>query len=386
MITDFLITCSGANKQILNQCPTERTKFVGIGATILITALLACISGSYFLSFVFANKDTGEIELPLFFLFSFGIIWGALIFNLDRSIIVSLKKSGKIKEEFRQAWLRILLAVFIGLVIATPLELRLFKDEINAKVIENRKEELKIYREKNRQIYNEDILLVNDEIHRAEAELREKESRRKDLYESFKAEAEGTGGTFKLGKGPVFAEKKEEFDKIDTLYNKSYALLNQKRQKKDSLLIKINSLGTADEMVLDKMNGPEAKIKALYQLSGLHWFMTLLFILLETLPVFMKLISKKGPYDEILGRVEYEVFVTQQQMISNINDEINNSLQSSRDSNKLKREIQEKLERIKFEKELSTNESILAQIATQQGNLGKAMVDKWYNDEISKVR
>ena len=134
MISEFFISCSGADKGILKDCPTEKTKFVGIGATIFLTAVLACVSGSYFLTFVFSNKITGEIDLEWYYLLGFGLLWGLLIFNLDRSIIVSIKKTGVWKEELNQAWLRIVLAVFIGVVIATPLELKLFEDEVNAKV------------------------------------------------------------------------------------------------------------------------------------------------------------------------------------------------------------------------------------------------------------
>ena len=44
----FFWFCSGANRQILDTCPeSEQTKFVGIGATVFFTALLASMSGGY---------------------------------------------------------------------------------------------------------------------------------------------------------------------------------------------------------------------------------------------------------------------------------------------------------------------------------------------------
>lgn len=107
-------------------------------------------------------------------------------------------------------------------------------------------------------------------------------------YTKHLSKAEGTSRTFKLGKGPYYEEKKKEFDKIDTLYNQSLANLNTKRSERDSIISKINAIGLSDEKVINKINGPEAKIKALYQLSGVHWFITFLFILLETLPIAFK--------------------------------------------------------------------------------------------------
>lgn len=84
--------------------------------------------------------------------------------------------------------------------------------------------------------------------------------------------------------------------------------------------------------------------------------------------------------------MEYEVYVNQQKIISDKNDEINNSLQYSIDTNKIKRESQENLEKLKFAKELSTNESILDEIAKQQTELAKAMIAKWYEEELSKIK
>lgn len=386
MISEFLISCSGADKEILKGCPTERTKFVGIGATIFLTAILACVSGSYFLTFVYSNKITGEIELSWYYLLGFGLLWGLLIFNLDRSIIVSIKKTGKWKEELNQAWLRIVLAVFIGIVIATPLELKLFEDEINAKVEENLKTQLKDSRKENVSIYETDLKTADQDIKKLEAETKDKEARRNLLYEAFKTEAEGTGGTLKLGKGPVYEEKKKEFDKIDTLYNQSLANLNTKRSERDSIISKINAIGLSDEKVINRINGPEAKIKALYQLSGVHWFITFLFILLETLPVLSKLMSKRGPYDEILERIEYEHYLQQQKIISDKNDEINNILVEIRELNRLKGEVRMKTEKAKLEAELKANESLLNDIAMKQADLAKIAVDKWFEDETNRLK
>ena len=48
----------------------------------------------------------------------------------------------------------------------------------------------------------------------------------------------------------------------------------------------------------------------------------LLFVTIETAPIIVKLLSKKGPYDELLERIEYEHFLEQQKIISDKNEEI----------------------------------------------------------------
>ena len=76
MLKQFFIICSGADTDILDSCSKgEQNKYVGVGATVFFTALMACIAASYALYTVFDNLFTSIF---------FGIIWGLLIFNLDR--------------------------------------------------------------------------------------------------------------------------------------------------------------------------------------------------------------------------------------------------------------------------------------------------------------
>ena len=60
-----------------------------------------------------------------------GIIWGGMIFNLDRYIVSTIKKSDNFFDELLQATPRIILAMIIAVVIAKPLELKIFEKEIN---------------------------------------------------------------------------------------------------------------------------------------------------------------------------------------------------------------------------------------------------------------
>ena len=61
----------------------------------------------------------------------FGLIWGLLIFNLDRFIVSTIKKNDSKWKEFLQAFPRLILAMIIAIVISKPLELKIFEKEIN---------------------------------------------------------------------------------------------------------------------------------------------------------------------------------------------------------------------------------------------------------------
>ena len=119
MLKRFFIFCSGADTDILGQCSAgEQTKYAGIGATVVFTAVMAFIASAYALYTVFDNYIASIF---------FGFIWGLLIFNLDRFIVSTIKKRDKGFDEFIQAAPRIILAVIIAIVIAKPLELKIFE-------------------------------------------------------------------------------------------------------------------------------------------------------------------------------------------------------------------------------------------------------------------
>ena len=102
MIRRFFVLCSGADRALLDTCSDgEQNKYAGIGATVFFTALMAFIAAAYALYTVFET-----IYAAVFF----GLIWGLLIFNLDRFIVSTIKKRNSFKSEFIQATPRIVLA------------------------------------------------------------------------------------------------------------------------------------------------------------------------------------------------------------------------------------------------------------------------------------
>ncbi|MEL6629446.1 MAG: DUF4407 domain-containing protein, partial [Bacteroidota bacterium] len=123
---DFFLFCAGIDRSILDQCPSDENKYIGIGATVFFTGVLAFCSASYALFTVF---DTYWGALL------FGLVWGAMIFNLDRYIVSSMKSRGSRWQNFSIALPRLLLAVLLALVISKPLELKIFEKEINAELL-----------------------------------------------------------------------------------------------------------------------------------------------------------------------------------------------------------------------------------------------------------
>ena len=112
---------------------------------------------------------------------------------------------------------------------------------------------------------------------------------------------------------------------------------------------------------------------------------TLLFILLETAPVTVKLLSKRGPYDEILERKEYEIFIDQKRIISDINDNINRLMSEMQQMNKMQGAVRINSEKAKLDAELKANQSLLHKIASRQEELAQVAIEKWYLDEKERL-
>lgn len=126
-IKRFFLFCSGSNMALLNKTPTEQIKYAGIGATVFFTGLFATVAGSYALYFVFNDASPTTRILSAV---GFGLMWGGMIFNLDRYIVSSMKKNGSFWHEFKFAIPRMVLAAIISIVISKPLELQIFHTSI----------------------------------------------------------------------------------------------------------------------------------------------------------------------------------------------------------------------------------------------------------------
>ncbi|MFH4966918.1 DUF4407 domain-containing protein [Gaetbulibacter sp. M240] len=304
MLKQFFILCSGADAKILEDCsPGEQNKYVGIGASVFFTALMAFIAAAYALNTVFDN-----IWIAIFF----GIIWGMLIFNLDRFIVSTIKKTGRFKSEFLQATPRIILAIIIAVVISKPLELKIFEKEINQILLEEKNDLTLANQNQILEQYSPEITALEQEITDLNNALKTKETEVNNLYDVYIGEAEGRTGTKLLGKGPVYKEKR---DKHDVALTEFTALKQENSEKIKALESRIEQLKTdytnqvgETQPVIDNFDGLMARIRALGKLPWLpSFFIFLLFLAVETAPIMAKLLAPKGAYDYKLDDEELAI-------------------------------------------------------------------------------
>tara|TARA_R110000868_G_scaffold76774_2_gene220499 strand:- start:1694 stop:2824 length:1131 start_codon:yes stop_codon:yes gene_type:complete len=310
MLQQFFILCSGADADILKTCSKgEENKYAGIGATVFFTAVMAFIASAYALFTVFDNVYTAIF---------FGLIWGLLIFNLDRFIVSTIKKTNNFKSEFLQATPRIILAVIIAIVISKPLEMKIFEKEINQVLLEEKNTMTLANKEQIATQYTPKTAKLNADILGLKNEIATKEAETNALYDTYITEAEGTAGTKLLGKGPVYKEKR---DKHDAALTDLQSLKQTNADKITALETQIAALDleyaeqiTNTQPIIDGFDGLMARINALDKLPWMpSFFIFLLFLAIETSPIIAKLLSPKGSYDYKLEDEESAVrtWVTQ---------------------------------------------------------------------------
>ncbi|MGO4904754.1 DUF4407 domain-containing protein [Flavobacterium sp. W20_MBD1_R3] len=310
MLKQFFILCSGADKDLLEGCSEgEQTKYVGIGATVFFTAVLAFLASSYALYTVFDSMYPA---------IAFGVVWSLLIFNLDRFIVSTIRKRDKPGSEFLQATPRIILAIIIAVVISKPLEIKIFEKEINTVLLKeknamalNNKKEVANY-------FKADLDKNKTEIDKLKSEITNKEKEVNTLYETYIKEAEGTAGTKKLGKGPVFKEKIAKHDlakqELDTLQKTNLAKIAEMEKNTKTLQTDLDKKVTETQPIIDGFDGLMARINALDKLPWLpSFFIMLLFLAIETSPIIAKLLSPKGEYDYKLEDLETALRATIEQ-------------------------------------------------------------------------
>jgi len=301
MLKNFFILCSGADKSLLEGCSEgEQTKYVGIGATVFFTAIMAFIASSYALFTVF---DDPYVAM------AFGFVWSMLIFNLDRFIVSTIRKRDHFKSEFLQASPRIILAIIIAIVISKPLEIKIFEKEINTVLLKEKNAMALNNKKQVANYFKSDVEKNKAETDNLKAEIAKKEKEVNALYETYISEAEGTKGTMKLGKGPVFKEKIAKHNlataELDSIRKTNLVKIAVNDKKAVTLQADLDKKVTETQPIIEGFDGLMARINALNKLPLIpSLFIMLLFLAIETSPIIAKLLSPKGEYDYKLEDLE----------------------------------------------------------------------------------
>ncbi|RZK59192.1 MAG: DUF4407 domain-containing protein [Pedobacter sp.] len=307
---------AGADRFILERSTYgDQIKYVCLGGIIIATGVMAAIAGGYAFYTIFApkgnaidsfkavegiqsNYDPTDIPTALISIV-FGLIWGAIIFNIDRFIVTSTGKGDGTeaitRKELVGALPRIIMGAIIALTISKPVEIRMFKTEIDVALHAKQIKQEQIYKTEIERVANSEIDKRQDVIRVQLNRIARLDSistvRKADIaYENSHG-----GCSFKCiefknqlasNQAEVSAIKSDpEFIKV----------------KKDLEVLEADKLDKlkASGKVAAGLDGLLERIKLAHEEAGwlISLFVTLLFMTIELTPIFFKLMLIKSPYD-----------------------------------------------------------------------------------------
>lgn len=307
---------AGADRYILERTTYgDKIKYLCLGGIIIATGLMAALAGGYAFYTIFEPRGNAlnsfqtakdiagsydAIHIPtLFKACVFGVFWGLIIFNIDRFIVTSTGKGDGTEnitgKELVGALPRIIMGSVIALTISKPVEIRMFKTEIDVKLHEKQMEQQQAYKAKTDSLFATELASKDKEIAKIEENLKAKILRHADLEKQYIEEARTiTVGPRALAVKAQMEAVEKEIEDLQS--NPDYVRV--KDEKKDIEKKREADLQSS-EKVAAGLDGLLERIKIAHEISGptISLFITLLFMVIELTPIFFKLMLIKSPYD-----------------------------------------------------------------------------------------
>lgn len=295
---------AGIVPSVLEKCPTNHGKYTAIGVIMGFIACLASISFAFFLSSTFA--------IPFIIALFGGLLWGSLIFNLDRVVLTSFRKDETSKISIIQ---RFILTIALSLIISEPLLMHLFRKEIALEMAQKSQTVLTDSRQNAAARFQIEKDSLEKDGREIQARLDVLKADRDEKEKAVIGEVEGTSGSGKRGEGIAAKQKdaafKEADAKLKELKAESAVILSQNNTRLAEIHAEIENETKRIAAANSEADGVLAKHEALFNIiktqPGAAFVYIPLFIgllLLETLPLSVKVFGKKSVYDFALEAEE----------------------------------------------------------------------------------
>jgi hypothetical protein len=323
-ITKFLWWCAGADAYFLSRSPMQdRVKYAGIGGIVLCTGVLAAFSGGFAFHTIFGPKGEA-LEISALTTLTdtissviFGLLWGLVIFNLDRFIISSTGKGDGTDEitprEWRQAFPRILIAVILGFAISAPLEIQILKSEIDAELQKyqtNFRQELdqatlKVENKKRAELekskdefdfkisnYQKELKTYDDQIDKLIAvQQAEMQDKRAYGFGPVAKKMQADIDAKRAEKEKFVSEKKMQMEALD----RQLAVVKSNINKYD---LNLDKAYAKNKLIAGNYSGILKRIQISHEVGGLiPWVILAVLLSIETGPIIFKMMMNKGVYD-----------------------------------------------------------------------------------------
>lgn len=337
--------CAGIKEDVMDWSPAERAKYTGLGIIVLNTGCLAAFAMFTALSTI--------ISAPAFALVPLALVWGWIIFSVDRWLIAS---THGVRGMSRVLIFipRLLLAILLAFTIAEPLTLRIFQNTLDSTAQTTRTEKLDQYQSQLQTCnpvtgqwvssaacvgyhltvanppyaVQQKLITAKQQQAQLESVIGTEEAQEHQLTSIAQGECAGTAGTSMTGTagyGPrckadwaavhAYAQQTGLATKQTLLAGLQASIAGMNQQASAAQQTYGSQLHTTITSAVDTKRQDQAKQigiieewDALELLSSQstfvffgHWLLVLVMMALDCLPVLAKLMSEGSTYDELIA-------------------------------------------------------------------------------------
>lgn len=320
-IMRFLWRAAGGDRALLERATySDQVKYMCLGGIVFSTGAMSALAGGYAFYTIFAPKSADVLsktktlidnanyvptDIPTVITSAiFGIIWGLIIFNIDRFIVTSTGKGDGTetitKEELKGAIPRIIMGAIIALTISKPIEIRMFKTEIDLAIQKQQEIEKEIGIAQATVNYDKKVKETKTKLGKIQDDIDKRQEAIIDLRNEISREITG-----KNSNGAAYGPRAKALDDQAKLFEEQVKSLkstpeyiaslkdmnNYELEKKKSISLAEQKAATLDGLLI--------RIQKAHEIAGftISLFITLLFMVIELTPVFFKLMLVKTPYD-----------------------------------------------------------------------------------------
>ncbi|MFL6215688.1 MAG: DUF4407 domain-containing protein [Blastocatellia bacterium] len=298
--------CAGTDEQALQDCPqSQYIKQAGYGSLVLIPTVLAFISMSYTISTLTPDK---------YKYFGIAVVWSLIVFTFDRFIISTFRKAESSRKEILSgAFLgRLSLAVVVGIIIAHPLVMFIFQPSVSARMEQIRQRERQAIYDRYENEIKEYEQQKTSTTQAMSVEEAAKDAKRAELYGQFSQALRlhrRRWGALMLRQA---ADKLTEEKKV------RMQQFNDDKEKIDNKIAELKETRDRGVLAYNQATGQAtdylARERALSELMAenrtvflTNWFIILLFVVLDVLPITFKVLTKKEAYDVLVESLSLRV-------------------------------------------------------------------------------
>lgn len=314
---NLFVRLAGADLDILEKCKktykTQRIKFTVFATLLFIPPTVGLLSMMYAVSTL-----TGNIWLIV----SVGVVWFFIVLFVDRSIVATFFKSEVEKNSVWTIILRVAFAVVVGVSVSHPITLLWFDESIKQRIEEKKRAAVS---ERRNQALTEITQIPRGSV---STRVDDKTARRDCLVNLMTLEQSGISRETPCGASSGIKECgsrceniKKEIEQINEELGSINTQAAAELQRETNDRNNIYTLTNQDIEDIERNYAKDylARVDALAEIekdkphvTWVRWFIFLLFMLLDSLVVLIKLAIPMSEYEDIRDTLLFDAKRTQQ--------------------------------------------------------------------------